>query len=212
MKILILGATGRTGNLVCREALSRNYEVKAIVRNKDKIGISGIECYEGVPTDETLIKKAIKNVDAAVCCLNISRKSEFPWAKLIAPETLISDSIKALIKVMEEENIKRIVTISAWGAEESLPQLKWIFRLLIKYSNIQLGFNDHNRQEKILKQSGLDWTIVRPVFLNNNDSSNYQVTDKNPVKIGVSRKAVAKFIVDVLDKNLFIKENPIIYQ
>ena len=212
MKLLILGASGRTGVLVAQEALTRSHEVKAIVRNKEKISIPGIECYEGVPSDVTLIKKAMKEVDAVVCCLNVARQSDFPWAKIVSPETLISDTIKTLISVMGEMNVKRIVTMSAWGVGDSLHQMNWMFKFLIQHSNIRFAYNDHNRQEDLLKKSSLNWTIVRPVFLNNKDTASYQIASGKPKTTGISRKAVAKFIVDIIEKNSFIREAPVINQ
>ena len=41
-----------------------------------------------------------------------------------------------------------------------------VARLLIRNSNIMKAYEDHDRQEQVVRQSALDWTIVRPVMLN----------------------------------------------
>jgi len=212
MKILIFGATGRTGKIVAKEALKRNHKVNAVVRNKNKMDLSEVECFEGLPTDIEIVKKSLVGVDAIVCCLNIVRKSDFPWAKILSPPTLISDSINVIVKAMEELNVNRIVSMSTWGVGDTYNQVNIIFKLLLKYSNLWVTFSDHTKQEELLKQSNLNWTIVRPVLLNDNENSSYTVAEDRPLSKGISRSAVAKFIVDSIENSSFIKETPTIYQ
>ena len=210
MNLLILGATGRTGALTVREAIKRGHHVTAVVRSKKKLAIPEVVCHEGSVTDVALMGKAAESIDAAICCLNIARSSDFPWAKLISPETLISDAIKTLIQVMEEKKTPRIITMSAWGAGDSWKQMNRLFRLLIKISNIRFGFDDHNRQEDRLMASSLAWTIVRPVFLNDKDSSAYQVVSSRPPRLGISRQAVGAFMMDCLEQNMFVHQTPVV--
>ena len=74
---------------------------------------------------------------------------------------------------MEKNHIKRIITVSASGAGDSWKEMPLIARLLIRNSNIWKAYEDHARQEQMLRQSALDWTIVRPVMLNDKDSEEY---------------------------------------
>jgi len=46
MKIAIIGATGRVGKLLINEALKRNYEVTAIIRNASKLENKDIQVIE----------------------------------------------------------------------------------------------------------------------------------------------------------------------
>jgi len=79
-------------------------------------------------------------------------------------------------------------------------------RWLIRYSNIWKAYEDHDRQEQIVRQSGLDWTIVRPVLLNDKDSDEYQAVIGKPTGGSISRKAVAKFIIDSLESEKYVKD------
>lgn len=211
MNLLVLGATGRTGNWVAREALKRGHQVTAIVRSKAKLGIPEIKCHEGSVTDSDLMGKAIEAIDGAICCLNIARQSDFPWARLISPETLISDAIRTLIQAMEKKGMSRIITMSAWGAGDSWKQMNFLFRLLIQKSNIRFAFDDHNRQEDLLRASSLDWTFVRPVFLNDKAPVTYQVASAKPPSLSVSRQAVASCLLDCFEKNMFVRKSPVVY-
>ena len=206
MNILILGATGRTGRLFAQAALAANHNVTAIIRDKSKSTMPKIKFLEGSPTDGKLLEKTLQGIDAVVVSLNINRTSDNPFAKVVSPLTLISDSVKALIPAMEKNGVKRIITVSGSGVGDSWKQMPLIARLLIRYSNIMRAYEDHDRQEQIVRNSKLEWTIVRPVMLNNKDNDLYKVSVGKPTGHGISRKAVAKFILDALESGKYEKE------
>ena len=206
MNILILGATGRTGTLLAAAALAKGHQVTAIARDPSKPGLNGIRTLEGSPMDGKLLERTLAGIDAVVIALNISRRSDNPFAKVVAPLTLISDTVKALIPAMEKNGLKRIITVSASGVGDSFNHMPLIARWLIRYSNIWKAYEDHDRQEKILRGSGLDWTIARPVMLNNRDSDLYKVSMGKPEGGNISRKGVAKFILDALESGNYVKQ------
>lgn len=206
MKILVLGATGRTGKLFTQLATAKNHQVTAIIRNSKDAILPEVNYLEGLPTDEPLLTKALLGIDAVVVSLNINRTSDNPFAKVVSPLTLISDSVKSVCSAMEKNNVKRIVSVSASGVGDSWNDMFLIARLLIRYSNIWKAYEDHGRQEQILRQSALDWTIVRPVMLNDKDSDEYKAVIGKPSGGSISRKGVAKFILDSLESEKYVKE------
>ncbi|MCX6303753.1 MAG: NAD(P)H-binding protein [Bacteroidetes bacterium] len=206
MKILVLGATGRTGNLFTQLALAKNHQVTAVFRNKNKAILPGVHYMEGSPSDPELLDKALRGIDAVVVSLNISRSSDNPFARVLSPLTLISDTIKALIPAMEKNHVKRIITVSASGVGDSFNDMFLVARLLIRYSNIWKAYEDHDRQEQVLRQSVLDWTIARPVMLNDKDNDEYTAAPGKPSGGSISRKAVAKFILDSLESGKYKRD------
>ena len=206
MKILVLGATGRIGKLFTRLATANNHQITAIIRNKKDAILPKVNYIEGLPTDDQLLSRALQGMDAVVVSLNINRTSDNPFAKVVSPLTLISDSMKALIPAMEKNSVKRIVTVSASGVGDSWKDMYLIAKLFIRYSNIWKAYEDHNRQEQILRQSALDWTIVRPVMLSDKDQANYKAVIGKPTGGSISRKGVAKFILDSLESEKYVKE------
>ncbi len=155
MKILILGATGRTGKWTVDLALKRGHTVHVIVRNKNKLHISSKDLifFEGVPTDKELLKKASNGCNAILSALNIARTSDFPWAKLRTPKTFLSDVMNNLIEISNTQNIKRVVICSAWGVHETKAEIPAWFRWLINNSNIGVAYKDHEVQEALVKAS-----------------------------------------------------------
>lgn len=206
MNILILGATGRTGRLVAQAAIAKRHKVTAIIRDKSKATQPEVTYLEGSPCDPQLLRTALKGIDAVVVSLNINRTSDNPFAKVISPPTLISDTMNVLIPAMESCGVKRLISVSASGVGDSWKDIPFVGRLFIRHSNIWKAYEDHERQEKIIRQSGLDWTIVRPVMLNDKDVDSYKIATGKPTGSSVSRKGVAKFILEALELDQHKKE------
>lgn len=211
MKILLLGATGRTGKYVVDESLQRGYQLNCLVRDAQKIKTvhERLKIFEGSPEKLSDIEQAIKNCEAIINVLNISRNSDFPWAKLRTSPIFLSGVMKNVIELAEIHKVKRIIACSAWGAAETKNDLPRWFRWLIDKSNIGLTYIDHERQEKLLMSSHLLWTIVRPAGLTN--SKKYQeivesYNNKPKPKMTISRISVAKYMVEAIaDERLIHK-------
>lgn len=213
MKVLLTGGSGRTGLHLLEQLLDRGHEVHALVRNPAAIPFQhqNLVLVPGTPEQEKDLARAIAGCEAVIVSLNISRQSDFPWAKLRAPQTLISDTVRTLISLMQAQGVQRILSISASGAGDSEKEIPGWFKWLIRNSNIRYGYADHGRQENLLKESGLDWTIVRPVGLTNSEKDktirvSYQSQPKPAFTI--PRRLVAKFIIDALESGEYIHKAP----
>lgn len=208
MRILLLGATGRTGRLALKKALEKGHQVTCLARNSVRIQKKdGLTIIEGNANNETHLEKAITDCDAVISVLNISRKSDFPWASLRTPKYYLSDVARILVPMAEKRNLKRITVCSAWGVAETKNDIPKWFRWLIDHSNIGITYKDHERQEKILSESKLDWTIVRPVGLTNSKRIEIvkETFDNKPKpNILISRQSVAEYLVECLEKDYLI--------
>ena len=215
MRILLLGATGRTGKLLLEQALARGHIVHALVRDKRKISIErfNLLLFEGTPSDSFALEKAIQGCEAIVSALNISRKSEFPWAGLRTPKDFLSTTMSHVVALAKQTNIRRVVFISAWGVFETKKDLPAWFRWLLNNSSLRYQYADHERQEAVVANSNLDWTAVRPVFLTNSKTpKEVFVSEDNKPKphLYISRANLAAFMLAVLEKNLYLCQAPVI--
>lgn len=86
--------------------------------------------------------------------------------------------------------------------------MRWVIAL----TNFKLVFADHAAQESPLQQSGLDWTIARPVALNDNDTMGHLVVSyaQTPSPFKMSRRQLARFMVDCLAGTDFLHKAPIL--
>ena len=215
MRILLLGATGRTGKLLLEQTLEHGHIVHALVRDKQKIPFQkyNLLVHEGTPIDKTALDKAMQGCEAILSALNISRKYEFPWAGLRTPKDFLSGTMRNIIELSEKNNIRRIVFISAWGVSETKKDLPGWFRWLIDNSSLRYQYYDHERQEELVKKSTLSWTALRPVFLSNSKTQNEVIVSFNNEprpELYISRRKLAGFILNVLEKNLYLCQSPVV--
>jgi uncharacterized protein YbjT (DUF2867 family) len=209
MKILLLGATGRTGKHIIAEAIKRGHKISAIARDPEKLKDFNIEITQGTPYDYDTVEKAITGCEAVINTLNVSRKSDNPWAQLAAPKDLISKSASNAIKAMEKNGIKRFVALGAIGAGRSWKTAPGILRFFVSITNLKYAFQDHGKQEEILENSTLDYTICRAPMLSMKINSTGAIAtpenEKPPVMV-LSRNSAAEFFVRIIENNEHIKE------
>jgi putative NADH-flavin reductase len=211
--LLLLGATGRTGLQVLNYALSKGYHIRALVRDPSKFihKSDNIQLIQGTPVNINDVRKAAAGCDAVISSLNNPRASESLWAKPINSPTLMTDSIQNTLTVMHEMGIRRIIVQTGAGAGDSFAGMPLFMKGLIRFTGLKYVYADHDGQEKVLKDSDLDWTIVRPVGLTDKDEVKELAIARGDKHTSfISRKAVAKFMVDCLENPEYIRKAPII--
>lgn len=213
MKILLLGATGRTGKLVLQEAIDKNYTVNCVVRSLPAFNHPNVRFFIGNPGDENILSEAMHGCEAIINVLNISRTSDFPWSPLRTPQTFLSDTMKKVVSLAVAKNINRIVVCTAWGTSDTRNDLPKWFSWFINNSNIGIAYRDHERQEELLQQSTLKWTIVRPSGLTNSKKpqrvmESYQNQPKPTLTI--SRSAVAGYLIMAVTNDNLIGKMPVV--
>ncbi len=214
MKICLLGATGRTGKLVLRQALKSGHQVTCLARSVNRIeSRDGLSVIEGDTRNEQDLQQALIGCQGVISVLNVSRRSDFPWSSLRTPQTFLSDTIKQLLPLVEANGIERLVVCSAWGVAETAKDIPGWFSWFIKNSNIGKAYEDHERQEKLLEASRVPWTIIQPVGLTNSSRServreSFQNTPKPSLTI--SRQSVARYMVTALEKPHLIRKKVVI--
>lgn len=87
-------------------------------------------------------------------------------------------------------------------------------RLVIGHSGVGYGFKDHEKVEGVLRQSGLDWTAVKPAMLSDGEKKEVRVWGEQGKGIGmlpkVSRKSVAGFLVECMESDEWVGKTPVI--
>jgi len=209
MKILLLGATGRTGIYIIEEALKKGHKIVAIARDPDKLKNYDIDIIQGTPYDFETLEKALIGCDAVINTLNVSRKSDNPWAPLAAPKDLISKSAANAIKAMEKTGIKRFVALSTIGAGRSWKTSPAILKFIVSISNLRHAFIDHGKQEEILENSSIDYTICRAPMLSTENNTSGAVATKEaetPQSMKLSRNSAAEYFIKIIENKEFLRQ------
>lgn len=206
-KILVIGATGGTGRLIVSQALALGHEVTALVRSPEKgRELTGAKLIVGDARDEATLRKAVKGQQVVISALGTPVS---PFREV----TLLSTATQALVTSMKAENVPRLICITGIGAGDSAGHGGFLFDHLILPLLLRKVYADKNRQEDIVRNSGLDWVLVRPSVLNNKPGRDTirTLTNLSGFHGGtISREDVAKFSVDQARAETWLHQSPLI--
>ena len=205
MKLLIFGSTGGTGRQVIQQALKQGHLVTAFARNSAKLNIQhpNLQICQGDVMNLSSVEKAIQGQDAVICVLGAGKDMN---------STVRSQGTKQIIQAMETAGIKRFICQSTLGAGDSWGSLNFFWKYIMFGFLLRKPFADHQQQEDYVKQSSLNWTIVRPgAFIEGTRTGNYRHgfsgTDKTS-KLKISRADVADFILKQLIDDTYLCKTP----
>ena len=166
MKIVVLGATGKTGRLVVEQALMRGDQVVAYVRNPHGIAANtGLEIAVGQIGDMPGQKAAFTGADAVLVCLGTHKE------RMKKNVDLMQKSVPSIIEAMREANVPRLVLLSAYGVGDTARTAGLIARVVYK-TVVRAIYQDKERSETLLPASGLKWTLIYPVILTDRPPAN----------------------------------------
>jgi len=206
-KILILGATGPTGRHIVRQAVARGYDVTVLVRSPEKAAdLNGVGIVVGDARDENALRQAVKGRDAVISALGTPAS---PFREV----TLLSTATRMLVDAMKAEGVARLVAITGIGAGDSAGHGDFLFDNLIFPLLLRKVYADKNRQESIIKENALDWTVVRPSILSNKRGGKTvrALTNLQNFHGGsISREDVATFVLDQVTSDQWLRQTPLI--
>lgn len=210
MKLLVLGASGRTGNHILGQALSRGHQVTALVRNPGSLTAQdGLTIIKGTPTNATDLAAAEQSTDAILVALNNPRTSDAPWAKPVTADKILTKVAENIIALGN----KRVVFLSAAGVGDSFETAPWFMRFMIKRTNLGYAYADHNGVEQAFRASDASWTLVRAMGLSNSDKEKALIvgtaTSPKPGMM-IRRSAVAGFMLDCVENGSHVGETPVV--
>lgn len=175
--ILILGAHGEIARVATELFLERaDARLTLYLRKARRLKLAApadrVHIVEGDARDANALTAAMAGQD--VVYANLSGDLEV--------------QARAIVKAMEKVGLKRLVWISSMGIYDEVPGEKF-GRVL----------NPYRKSAQVIEASNLDYTILRPAWLNNRDEIDYGTTQKGEVfengELQVSRKSVADLVV-----------------
>ena len=202
MKILIIGATSETGQLIVEKCIESSIDVKALIRNPKRLGdFPKIEVLEGNVLDYEQVTLALNGCDAVICVLGASQGEKIGNTR--------SKGTENLINAMKSTNVSRMITVSTIGIGDSVNNMSLFSKIIYPLIIGKARLLEAQKQENLIINSGLQWTIVRPPRLINN-------TKQQEVRVGeelatnfsdaLSRVNLAKFLVELLEQNSFVQK------
>ena len=194
--LIIIGANGGIGRQAVDQALSGGYRVTALVRNPAKLPIThpNLQIVQADVTRPLSLSGLFAGHDAVISAIGVSGGFSDH------PTTLYSKGALNILREMKQAGLKRAFFISA-SAVETNPLLPFLFRLASRYIIQKLLANmyaDLRLMESEIKETDLDWTIVRPPRLTDAKlTGNYRMAVNQFLKNGlkISRADTAHFML-----------------
>jgi putative NADH-flavin reductase len=171
-KVLVIGASGGSGRKTVEALKNAGHEVTALSRSASKIFQKDIKTIDGSCLNKNTLIEAVKDQDAVIIILGIS---ENPFrVRFLGPKStpidIRSRGTEMVIETMKELGVKRLVVQTTYGSGPSKDKLKIVDRLFFELL-LKPQIMDTEKQDRIVRNSALDWTITQPVHLIDKEDS-----------------------------------------
>jgi putative NADH-flavin reductase len=206
--VLIIGASKGIGLETSRQALKAGHRVRALARSAAGIALSdaNLEKVRGDALNRQDVEAALRGMDSVIQALGVR------VADMLRPIHLFSDATRILVSAMEGQGVKRLICVTGFGAGDSRASISCLqrvpFRLLLGRA-----YDDKSVQERIIKESSLHWTIVRPgVLTNGGRTGRYKtLVEASQWRNGIiSRADVADFLVRQIEDPVYVGKAPVL--
>ncbi|MDH3512311.1 MAG: SDR family oxidoreductase [Gammaproteobacteria bacterium] len=203
MKILIIGSTGTIGSELLNQSLSLGHEVTAFARNPTGIALAhpALSIVQGDVMDPASLERAMLGHDAVLIALGVGAKGN-----------IRARGTQNVITAMHHCGIRRLICLSSLGVGDSRENLNFFWKYLMFGLLLRRAYADHVAQEAVVRDSGLDWTIVRPgAYIDGTITQNYQhgfPPQRKKLKLKISRADVAHFMLRQLGNDEYLGASP----
>lgn len=201
MKIVVFGSTGRTGCRVVEQALPQGHHVMAFARSPGAITprFPSLPITQGDALDPAACDRALQGQSAALSTLGIK-----PWTR----EPVLLEGTRNILAAMEKHGVRRFVCESSFGVGDSKDDADWFTNFMI---GLLMGglFRQKEQQEVLIRQSKIEWIIVRPARLTNGPrTGKYRAGEHlRPGLYGhISRADVAEFMLRQLTDDTWLRK------
>jgi uncharacterized protein YbjT (DUF2867 family) len=197
MRLVIFGANGQTGRLLTRRALDAGHTAVAVTRRHDEFPIAhGALTVAGADVrDAAALVDIVGGADAVLSTLGVSFTRE--------PVDTYSVGTANAVAAMRQTGVGRLVVVSSTAAYHypGRTGAPLALRMIEPVMTKTLGktvYDDVRRMETIVRDSGLDWTIVRPSGLFDLPYlTEYIAGEVDPVGAYTSRADLADYLLSL---------------
>ena len=191
MRLLVIGAAGRTGREVVGQAVAHGHEVTAFVHGASlESQDPDVRVITGDVLDFQQVSSAVLGQNAVVSALSHGRSPE---------GSVLADGVGNVIHAMATYRVGKLVALSAMGAfARNDKRLSLGFRALLG-TTMRQAYDDLEAMESRIMASDLDWTIIRPAGLSDGPlTGDYRISLEGEVLKASKRVARADVAALVL--------------
>ena len=207
-RVLIIGASQGIGLETTRQALEAGHDVRAFARSAGGISLEDpkLEKMRGDALNSQDIETALDGMDVVIQTLGVSLGS------LFRPVHLFSEATRVLIAAMTAHGVRRLICVTGFGAGDSSSSINCVQRIPFQLV-FGRAYQDKSIQERLIRDSTLDWTIARPgVLTGGARASRYKILEEaSQWRNGtISRADVAGFLVRQIEDRGYVGKAPVL--
>jgi putative NADH-flavin reductase len=203
MNILIIGSTGSIGRKLVTQALARGHAVMAFAREPSKLHTEHqrLVLARGDVMDPASLERAMPGQDVVLSALGAGGRGGVRAA-----------GTRNIIAAMQRCGVRRFVSLSSLGVGDSRANLNFFWKYVMFGLLLRRAYADHVAQERHIRNSDLDWIIVRPGSYTDGERTGayrhgFAASDTG-LKLQISRDDVADFMLNQLDEDGYLHRTP----
>ncbi len=203
MNILVVGASKGLGRHTVKMALERGHVVTAFARHTGEIGLDHpkLRLIDGDVRNAQAVRSAMEGQEAVICTLGL------PTLKAIGPpfakrSYVLSTGTTNILDAMQALKVKRLMCVTAIGSGDSVAQCTPFAKVAFRHG-LRWLFKEKDRQEALIKQTNLQWTLIRPTALTNGRQKGAKMEEylHSGLFTPVSRADVASAMLELINKS-----------
>jgi len=206
--VLVIGASKGIGLETTQQALKAGHCVRAFARSADGINLSSpkLQKVRGDALNSKDVDAALEGANVVIQTLGVG------LGDLFRRVHLFSDATRVLIASMAAQHVKRLICVTGFGAGDSRSSISCLQRVPFQLV-FGRAYADKSVQERLIKQSSLDWTIARPGVLTGGAwTGRYKILEaasewRNGI---ISRADVADFLVRQIEDRSYVRKAPVL--
>ncbi len=207
MRLVVFGATGRTGRPLVEQALRDGYEVTAFVRDSSKLDIQHerLRIIEGDVLDAAAVDESVDDQDVVLSALGHTKSS---------PKDVQTRGTENIVAAMKQHGVGRLISLTGAGVADSKDDPKFVDKAIVFLLKTFQGavLEDAERHAEVLRKSDLEWVIVRgPRLTEGERKGEYRVgyVGKNS-GTQISRADMADFMLKQLTSKEHLHTAPLV--
>jgi putative NADH-flavin reductase len=207
VRLAIFGATGRTGRHLVVQALDRGHELRLLARRPGKVVVSDLRLSVviGDVLEPAACHQVVDGAEAVV--------STIGPGDTVRPTTVYSAGTTNVVRAMRAAGVPRLVCVSSTGPVMRADPGSRLLAKLILPAILRYPYADMRRMEDIVRDSGLEWVLVRATKLTEGRATGcFRVATGQTPRGGwrISRADLATFVLDQLTSDEYVQQSPAI--
>lgn len=216
MKIVVFGASGKAGRAVALTLMVAGHQVTVFGRDRARLpAYDGISVVVGDALNAADVAPAVVGQDAVVVSLGDSVNPVLLRAKLAKRNTsphICELGTANVMSAMTAAGVKRLVCITAYGVGDTRDRLTRLYRTWYRGLQLTEQLADKEQQERLVKASALDWTLIQPVGLTDGAATRRWLASAqgDRRKRTISRVDLADFIAETVVGGHYLRETVVL--